>query len=237
MKKTKKKPKLMNWWPALGPEPKSHSAERKLIVPKTIVKDASVKPSPMAVIERATILATATDDEGLLKELDLDADGEIKELDLEAVSPKGEKFVKKLSKSKRRKRSFDRDFWLCHRVESVAGLSVEVARSVIIAACPAPKKSRVPVSTGWNMEAKPITVTLDYPLSRACEVTIKPYKVWKDGPEYMEIGYVLWVLAQEYLRIYREHKRYGVWGHMMGDLYFERLTLDKKGHGTLYVGS
>jgi hypothetical protein len=217
--KRAKKPKLANWWPALGPEPKHR--ERKLIIPDPIVKDAPARPTPTAVIERATINATLADDD--------------KALGLDDRPPK----PVKLKKLRKHKRYYARDFYLSHHVASVASLSLDVARNVIIAACPVPKKHARyrPVDTGWNMEPKSITVTLDYPLSRACEITIKPFRLWKGGPDCMDIGYVLWTLAKQYERIYKEHKRYGVWGHMMGDLYFERLTIDKKGRGSLFVGS
>jgi hypothetical protein len=53
----------------------------------------------------------------------------------------------------------------------------------------------------------------------------------------MSIGYVLWAVAQEYKRIYRQHRKYGVWGHAITDLYFEGLDVQKNGNVTLLVGS
>jgi len=53
----------------------------------------------------------------------------------------------------------------------------------------------------------------------------------------MSPGYLMWVVAKEYERIYKEHKKYGVWGHAMSDLGFERITVRPDGVVDLFIGS
>ncbi len=53
----------------------------------------------------------------------------------------------------------------------------------------------------------------------------------------MSPGYFLWTIAKEYERIYAEHEKYGVWGHAIGDLGFERITINEDGIVELFIGS
>jgi hypothetical protein len=112
----------------------------------------------------------------------------------------------------------------------VASIPFETARRLIIGGAPKGKHG-----IALEIEPKPITITLDYPLSRAVTITVKPYQI--HGCKFMDLGYVLWQIAKQYQRIYKEHKRYGVWGHMLDDLWFERLTIDKNGQAELFIGS
>jgi len=52
----------------------------------------------------------------------------------------------------------------------------------------------------------------------------------------MSVGYLLWVLARAYRKVYEEYGAYGVWGHAIGDLVFERLEI-KDNIGVVSVGS
>lgn len=45
---------------------------------------------------------------------------------------------------------------------------------------------------------------------------------------YQTTGYFLWSLARAYQLIYKEHEKYGVWGHGIGDLGFEIIQIDKE---------
>ena len=93
---------------------------------------------------------------------------------------------------------------------------------------------------GWMIE--PIKFVLDYPLRAGCEVMVHPYRrvmIWPDQTaehQCLSFGHILWCLAKEYERIYREHEHYGVWGHAMDDLYFEGLKV-KEGNGHVLIGS
>lgn len=91
--------------------------------------------------------------------------------------------------------------------------------------------------------ARPLIFDLSYPLSRIARVTIRPYvtrrlvtirddetkrltkKTRVVEHEEMNVGYVLWQLARAYQRIYREHRKYGVWGHAIEDLWFEGMEI------------
>ena len=85
-----------------------------------------------------------------------------------------------------------------------------------------------------TLPTRPLTVVLSYPLSCHVRVRVQP---WKWGPRrVMTTGWLLWSCAQAYARIFKSWKRYGVWGHGLGDLYFERVTiLDDQVQ--LFVGS
>ncbi len=98
--------------------------------------------------------------------------------------------------------------------------------------------------TWWGYEPRPLTIQLSYPLGVGSQLTIKPYTMkfsrsgedWERGP-VLTPGYVLWVLAQEYKRVYAEHERYKVWGHAIGDLHFEGFVIAEDGHAHLLMGS
>jgi len=80
---------------------------------------------------------------------------------------------------------------------------------------------------------------LTYPLSKIARVTIRPYKrTFSRGNHVYElsVGYVLWQLARAYKIIYRQHRRYGVWGHAITDLAFECLSI-KDNIGDVGIGS
>jgi hypothetical protein len=91
---------------------------------------------------------------------------------------------------------------------------------------------------------KAIIVDLSYPLNKIARVTVKPYqtkfrgsdgKMHTVGP-HMSLGYLLWALARAYLKVYEQHEAYGVWGHSIGDLVFEQLTIEDN-IGTVAIGS
>lgn len=86
-----------------------------------------------------------------------------------------------------------------------------------------------------------VNVKLEYPFDAGSKLTIHPYKRipgWKRGDRReMSVGYVLWHVAREYGRIYRNAKKYGVWGHEIDDLCFEGFTLHSNGKIDLWIGS
>lgn len=79
-----------------------------------------------------------------------------------------------------------------------------------------------------------VRVTLSYPLSVNVTIEISPYTVTLPISEtrsrirkQMSVGYVLWQIAQAYRELYRDHEKYGVWGHALGDLVFEQMVIGK----------
>jgi len=92
------------------------------------------------------------------------------------------------------------------------------------------------------LPTRTIIVDLNYPLCKTARVTIEPLvekRKTKNGSydlKSMSVGYVLWQLSQAYLTIYKSHKLWGVWGHGISDLHFERFELDDN-IGRVDVGS
>lgn len=85
------------------------------------------------------------------------------------------------------------------------------------------------------LPASRYAVDLYYPLSCRARVVVacepNAFRAW--GPRGISIGEVLWLLAQAYVEIYREPDRWGIWGHAMGDLVFEKIYVRS---GMLVVG-
>ena len=81
------------------------------------------------------------------------------------------------------------------------------------------------------------TFTISYPVSKALKLTIKPMVVkGYRTKRTFSAGYFLWSVAQGYKKVYKEYKKYGVWGHVMSDLYFESIDVQGK-TVTLGIGS
>ena len=53
----------------------------------------------------------------------------------------------------------------------------------------------------------------------------------------MDVAYFVWMIAQEYKRIYDNHELFGVWGHCLGDLVFEGVDFHKDGTAEVFIGS
>ena len=53
----------------------------------------------------------------------------------------------------------------------------------------------------------------------------------------MSVGYVLWAVAQEYFRIYRNWKQYKIWGHALEDLVYTELRIRRGQKGDLTIAS
>lgn len=99
-------------------------------------------------------------------------------------------------------------------------------------------------------DIRKVEADLHYPLSRIVTVRIEPSILvlpGRGGRRWLDPSYVLWQLAQAYLRIYAEEAespgRYGVYGHVLGDLVFEGLIAyaaadpGKPGYCDVLVGS
>lgn len=78
---------------------------------------------------------------------------------------------------------------------------------------------------------KPLTgeIRLTYPLGVDVYLKIK---------NCASVGGLLWDISQVYKEeIYKDPKRYGIWGHSIGDLYFESITIFHNGSIELGMGS
>jgi hypothetical protein len=85
----------------------------------------------------------------------------------------------------------------------------------------------------WVEELKtPLRVVIDYPLERPVVM-----EIGNGGKGYLTFGEFLWHVAKQYERIYEDPEVYGVWGHSIDDLVFERVTVNKNGETHISVGS
>lgn len=101
----------------------------------------------------------------------------------------------------------------------------------------------------WQFKPRTLYVDIEYPLERGVRLTIKPMTIrveekkpgkksrCVDTRSEMTVGYFLWSVAKEYERIYKEHEKYGVWGHAIEDLGFETIHINKNGVVDLFIGS
>lgn len=87
-----------------------------------------------------------------------------------------------------------------------------------------------------------IKTRISYPLSKVAVVTVEPYtirRVYREKVgehQWMTIGWYLWALAKAYEKIYDDWETWGVWGHAIGDLVFERVII-KDAQAWIEVGS
>lgn len=131
-------------------------------------------------------------------------------------------------------------FYCNYHVQTVSTLTIEQAHMLLDVQTAEPDSE----SGHWCMfKPEPIKTRIDYPVNLAVELTIPPLSIktfWKDGTEnirdYISPGYLMWVVSQEYKRIYEEHEKYGVWGHAITDLFFEGFEIEN-GLAQLLIGS
>lgn len=80
-----------------------------------------------------------------------------------------------------------------------------------------------------SIEQRTLTGRLDYPLGSAVGVEIPPFVTQfktHESRSHMTVGWILWALARGYEQIYERPEHYGVWGHSIGVLGFERLAIE-----------
>lgn len=80
-----------------------------------------------------------------------------------------------------------------------------------------------------------LVADIDYPLSKTARVVVPPFKRHR-GPA-QSWGHFLWQIARAYDAIYKEWKKWGVWGHALGDLWFEEIEVTRDGRVVLGIGS
>lgn len=210
---------LVNWPPAKGPKPPHLLVTEKRIESKPSTRsEFKFKQPSDAALERSILLDSIGDPE-ILK------CGE----DVKVVHPQCDSRILE---------SYERDFRLSCHVNSVASLSRVDARKLISGWSIRRRRFE------WELAPRAIAVSITYPLSLGVRIKIHPYDYiveYADDTEScrreLSLGVVLWTIAQEYARIYSEWKRYRIWGHELGDLWFHRLNVGKGGKVELFVGS
>jgi hypothetical protein len=131
------------------------------------------------------------------------------------------------------------------QVEDVADLTLSQAVRLLKGKKAGDKSVPVVCADDWYEEEFGGLVTIiNYPLETAVQLSIDPMtravqigrhpeRVKKELP----LGYFLWVVAQEYLRIYEEAEKYGIWGHALSDLGFEGVVIYEGGFAEILIGS
>jgi len=217
--------KLLNWPPSKGPKPPALACRHVYDVPPVVQRDFKFKQPPVCAGERRMLLDAVMDHHG-------------KRLPEEKVgtSTNEEEFA--AAQRRRGAPRYETHYRLNHQVAMLGTLTLPQADMLV---CGYGVRLR---RLGQDLPPKPITVGLLYPLEVGSELHIKPYRyvlAYGDGKEAvqlrMTVGYVLWCVAQEYLRIYKEWRHYVVWGHELADLYFEVLDVRPGGRADLFVGS
>lgn len=133
----------------------------------------------------------------------------------------------------------DRSFSCNIKVSIFASLTANQALAVIAASKEFPRVKQFQTQTYFDM--KEVIATFDYPLKRKYLLRTNPTLDFNGEPMPMHIGYFLWQVAKIYQdEIYKNRKKYGVWGHNIDDLYFEGIILRKIGknyYGIIEMGS
>lgn len=221
---------LLNWPPSRGANPHTHDWK---LTPGAAAKDLPApKPQTPAVAEK-----------NLIDSLEAGVKPE----------PPSKAEWSRMRRLKPRKKPLLAGMWhVWYQVDAVAALTLAQADD-IVRACPCKgERKHDHFDNWWRYEPRPLWVDITYPLTRGVRLLVKPLVreslpcktcVKEVGRErdtkqsVMSPGYFLWTVAKEYERIYKEHKKYGVWGHGLEDLGFERITIRKDGVVDLFIGS
>lgn len=121
------------------------------------------------------------------------------------------------------------DLW--HQVRECSTLTIEQANAVV----QGNKLGKKTTELTNVLPTRALTFDLRYPLSHVARVHVKPFREklprsmlekGRTSHPRMTLGYLLWQAARAYVSVYKEYKRYGVWGHHIGDLGFESLDIE-----------
>lgn len=208
---------MMNWPPSRGPNPHERTITYR---PGQVTReDIPMEPSPAAAAEREIIEAAAG-----VPEEENGAQWRPEEPPAEEPAPMAGRWR----------------VW--YQVDDVASLTLEQAVNLLSGKKVEPEEDDF--DSWFDAGFGTLRTMIDYPLSKAVFLTIEPMVVtWSGGnsPERtereMRLGYFLWIVAKEYERIYREHEKYGVWGHALSDLGFEGVVVREDGTVDLIIGS
>jgi hypothetical protein len=210
-------PTLLNWPPSRGPQPKWMSAQPryKIPAPKVVAQGSLLSPGGRRTDSRPPALKA-----------------------MPATMPTKGRFAAREDKTQAWKRPYAID--LRTDIEAISTLTLHQALHTLVGIDrEAHHGRRGPYAENVDLPVRPVTLDLDYPLSLRARVTIRPYRRWFAdhwSEPRMDLAYVLWQLARVYVQIYRTHATWGVWGHALGDLMFERLTVHA-GVGSVDIGS
>ena len=81
-----------------------------------------------------------------------------------------------------------------------------------------------------SLKNREVSVTLSYPLKTKHTFTF----LTKEG----SVSELITKIVLEYKKIYKNHTKYGIWGHCLGDLWIEGIILDTTSNNIeLYIGS
>lgn len=221
-------PGLLNWPPSRGPNPHTHIWRW---TPSVTVKDLPAPPPRESAVVEKDLIQNIEKGE-LPQEL--------------APLPKGLRRIRK----ERKKPLLVGTWKVWYPVQRVAGLTLEQADYFVLACVDERQKKGDRHLTNWfDYEPRPLWVDITYPMKRGVRLLVKPLvrealpcKACPRGERkvcrvQMSPGYFLWMVANEYERVYKEHEKYGVWGHGLDDLWFERITIRKDGVVDLFIGS
>lgn len=223
---------LMNWPPSRGPNPHKHGPI--WVEPDVVQEDVAFGP-PQDNVPRPPIMSPDPPHE-TPEDADLAATSEPSGASGPVVA------VAKPVLSGRWKVNY--------HVATVASLTVEQACRIMSAAR-VRSDWRTPVGrqndTWFEFEPSTLTLTVEYPFGMGPKVAIQPIvRRWPaceacgtpdDDRLEMTPGWLLWRLAREYVRMYQEHEKYGVWGHAITDLYFETIQVEIGGAAHVGMGS
>lgn len=107
------------------------------------------------------------------------------------------------------------NLWVDLDVKDAARMSVHDANALVRAAYRGHAEKYLPTRT--------YTIELDYPM-HGVRLIVYPFRDAR-GTEHVTVGYLLAMLGRAYRRIYREPKKFGVWGHGIGDLTFAKIAV------------
>jgi len=195
---------LLNWPPSKGPLPPHLKVARSEVTLKLKRRDFQFRQPPQASAERRHLLEAV---------MDVHDDPKVEE-------KVGMEFGVKEKK--------DTEFILDHPLALLAKLTFEEADLLV---------HGVGTSTDLltrRLPAKRYEIPLTYPLTVGVELRVDPFELTRtmgDGKKIredrMSIGYLLWVVAQEYRRIYADWKVYRPWGHGIEDLTFKTMAIHR----------
>lgn len=234
---------LLNWPPSRGPNPHEHANE---YVPGAATRE-DIEPgrSPQSEAVEAEREAIESD----LNDLNDAPEEEFSET-VSEISALGAPFGEPTPK-----RPLVGRWHAWYQVDDVARLTLEQAVAFVRACKLEPEEAKHCDGDGhlddwYGYEPRTLTVDITYPLSIGVRLVVPPMTrrimpchacegddAGSEDRAEMTAGYLLWMVAKEYERIYREHEKYGVWGHAIGDLGFEGIEVDEDGNATILMGS
>jgi hypothetical protein len=239
-KKALKKLGLMNWPPSRGPQPKWMSPATTYLIPNLKIEMVEWVHGPKG---RRAMVPASLPERVVTPPLPGQKRGPVKMK--VGVAHK----IKDIIAASNTQRAWSLS--LGHHVDTMATLTGEqwglVGGAALVRRLGSPSKKYGAHYASYESflpDDKAIIVDITYPLNKIARVTVEPFRTkfkLRDGKVHtseprMSVGYLLWALARAYQKVYEEHEAYGVWGHAIGDLVFERLEI-KDNIGVLSVGS